>query len=1220
MSTVIIDNRDAAIGQQVVGEQVFFGGERPSPLEREGLRQQIAVRFARAIGRGAVAVDEAVEIDAALRRLLGPRADPREGPGCRLVDVEVPAEAPDELLLPLELLGPPAGAAQALVRCELDDTATVAEAPRAYPEGGRIVLATTEPSERVPGTVLEALRRVCGVGLHLAFGSEHDRRRGAFADALDHLPRASCQRLYDALGPRGDRPGAAVLLLVCGVSEHGPCLHADEGGEAVVAAEALAGTLAPFASHLRLVVLMPVAHGPSVGDPGRTIVELAAALHRHGLASVVAPRLPLPGSALPELVATLLGALLGGARIPPTSLEVAVTRTNARLAAHPGLAYLGLRLYARAADGDDTRPLVIRPYRGLLSFGPEHARFYVGREPEIDEVGRRLTELDARGQPRLVLLVGASGVGKSSLATAGVVPALAGDGWVPLLVRPIRAAVEPLDAALAGIVEVRRLLVVDQLEDVFAEAGSQQAVAAYLQRLWALASTPGVAVIATLRVDALDHGGAVMIDASAGRTLEQLVPGPHAMFVHHLDAAAIRRVIAEPARHVGLELDPGLVDRLCAEMLAEPGALPMLELVLDRLWSRREGRRMVASAHEGGLAVTLAAQANACVDALPEAQRTQAKRILVRLATGPVVGRTARQRRATVDALRPERRERRAAFDVALASLVDARLVVRATASRAGDPEASIQDLTPFAAETIELAHELLLRRWDALRGWIEASAPRLAAIRNLDQWVDEWSKRRTLLTPSQLTYIDAAKLSAEDDDLNGRMLELVAASRRAVRRRRLLRRVLLAGIGVVAIAFAGLSYWALGQRDIARQQTRIAEAERNHASEQAEMAEQERSTATQQTALAEEQSRLAKERLNRVVALVEDLVRYVLPELDPYPEVAEIRLAILDKLGQMLTRLRPAAQDFQAQSNLVLVHAERAGAADKAGDTETKLEELEAAHTIAAELWRAHPDRPMARTLVIESLYGLAIAETESGELGAARAHFLRLLDAGERLQQLDPESTKAQREIFRALFGLGTVTFATNDLELARGTLRRGIALADALSKTDPSDSETQRDLDGALWVLGTVEKRAGNFVAAREVLQRSLALREAVVTAKPQDSKAKRAVCQTLEGLGDVELDAGNHSAAHDFYRRCVAIREALAGADPEDAKASFDVIVTLMRRGLVAMESGDGPTLREVAAVIEQRLAAMDAKGQVAGTPQERALVRRLLQAAEKAAGE
>ena len=70
------------------------------------------------------------------------------------------------------------------------------------------------------------------------------------------------------------------------------------------------------------------------------------------------------------------------------------------------------------------------PFRGLAPFEAEHAAVFFGRERLIDEARRRLVAAAERGT-RFLLIVGASGSGKSSLARAGLIPRLTTPGMAP---------------------------------------------------------------------------------------------------------------------------------------------------------------------------------------------------------------------------------------------------------------------------------------------------------------------------------------------------------------------------------------------------------------------------------------------------------------------------------------------------------------------------------------------------------------------------------------------------------------------------------------------------------------------------------------------------------------------------------------------------------------------------------------------------------------------
>src|SRR5262249_8573586 len=76
-------------------------------------------------------------------------------------------------------------------------------------------------------------------------------------------------------------------------------------------------------------------------------------------------------------------------------------------------------LAAIEALAPSTRPVALpegTPYRGLSAFDAEHRALFFGRDAEVRALMERL------GHEPLVIVAGDSGVGKSSLCRAGVLP------------------------------------------------------------------------------------------------------------------------------------------------------------------------------------------------------------------------------------------------------------------------------------------------------------------------------------------------------------------------------------------------------------------------------------------------------------------------------------------------------------------------------------------------------------------------------------------------------------------------------------------------------------------------------------------------------------------------------------------------------------------------------------------------------------------------------
>src|SRR5581483_3832383 len=99
-------------------------------------------------------------------------------------------------------------------------------------------------------------------------------------------------------------------------------------------------------------------------------------------------------------------------------------------------------LNARGGFGwDNTRPV----FPGLLAFDEADASIYFGRDDDIRRVIERLNARRAQGGAKLVVLLGASGAGKSSLLRAGVHPRLKRDPRNWIVLPPFRPQVHPLD-------------------------------------------------------------------------------------------------------------------------------------------------------------------------------------------------------------------------------------------------------------------------------------------------------------------------------------------------------------------------------------------------------------------------------------------------------------------------------------------------------------------------------------------------------------------------------------------------------------------------------------------------------------------------------------------------------------------------------------------------------------------------------------------------------
>lgn len=726
-----------------------------------------------------------------------------------------------------------------LVRHEWPETTTTAEATTPRAEGGRILLAWSAAGGAVPAAEhQQELATACTDG-HAVFAVDRD--------VLAHTSLASLERTLAQA--KASREPFVALHLLCHGGRQSSTFGGSDGGASVVDGGQIAQILLNYAGTLRLVVLA-ACNGGDNGDPGNHLGSVAQALHRAGIQSVMASRYQLSDTGSTTLTRAFYRALL----VDLAALEDAFMQARTRLASEERLLdWASMQLYARAADGEDTRPVVVRPYRGLLAFHAQHCRFFFGRAAEIDRLLVALEALARASEPRLVVVAGASGTGKSSMVLAGAVPRLLAardQRWESVDLRPGRDPLGALATALARGVDGERplLLVVDQFEELFTQTVDPEARQDFVRRLWALASDASakISVVLTMRIDFIGRTGEIVI--ADGRRLDRVIYGSdHLMLVAQLEREQLSSVIAGPAERVGLELDPGLLDDLVDDAGVEPGALPLLEDTLDALWQRRNGRCLTQTAYLqlGKVTGALSHRADALIKGLDSADRTLARALLVRLVGLRGDADLDTRRRVPIEDLTPNQAELQPRFEPVLAKLVDERLLVR---GREGE------------RTTIEIAHEALIRGWDTLRTWIREDREKLLRLEQIAAWVVEWKARKVLLTGGQLSFAEDTERRWASE-LNADARDLLASSRAHALRQRNRRRAALGGLFAAAIGFAALAWWGLAQADKAANQSKLVAEKAEQVSAQTEIATQQAKAAKQQALEARDAARLAAAR-----------------------------------------------------------------------------------------------------------------------------------------------------------------------------------------------------------------------------------------------------------------------------------------------------------------------------------------------------------------------
>jgi DNA-binding SARP family transcriptional activator/WD40 repeat protein/energy-coupling factor transporter ATP-binding protein EcfA2 len=337
------------------------------------------------------------------------------------------------------------------------------------------------------------------------------------------------------------------------------------------------------------------------------------------------------------------------------------------------------------------------PYQGLLPYDVRDSDAYFGRDAEIADCRSRLA---TQG---VLVVVGPSGSGKSSLVRAGVAAALEREGRRIHAITPGR---RPLDALIGLQERVGDVLVVDQCEEAVLLCHDPAERETFFARLSEHAERGGLVV--ALRADRI---GEITEHAEFARMVERGL-----FLLAPMGTEQLHACIEGPARQAGLLLEPGLVDLLVREVEDEPGALPLLSHALRQTWKHREGRTLTVSGYHasGGIRGAVARSAEGVHDRLPPHQRPLLRALMLRLVGTTAAGELVRSRipRALVTG--------DAAHDHVVDLLVEARLVT-------SDDGA------------LEVAHEALVRAWPRLRAWLEEDVDGQRVLRHLADAAQSW-------------------------------------------------------------------------------------------------------------------------------------------------------------------------------------------------------------------------------------------------------------------------------------------------------------------------------------------------------------------------------------------------------------------------------------------------------------------------------------------------
>lgn len=481
------------------------------------------------------------------------------------------------------------------------------------------------------------------------------------------------------------------------------------------------------------------------------------------------------------------------------------------------------------------------PYKGLVAFKETDSADFFGR----DQVTRDL--IQAVGERRLVGVVGPSGIGKSSVIRAGLIPGLRAGGlvgsreWLITDMFPGSYPYEELEAALLKVaidhpdgffedlardergllrsikrilpVDTEMVLIIDQFEELFTLTVDEQVRNRFVDALVALLddARSRVRVVLGLRADFFDR------PLRYPRFGELLGEGVFPLAAPSRDEIA--EAIVRPAQNLGIQLEEGLLNEIVGDISDQPGALPLLQYALTELFRARASNTLTVHGYRstGGVIGAIPRKADELLAQLDKADQEVTRQVFLRLVAVHQAGSDTRRR------VRESELRSMSIDSTSLERILD----------DFGKYRLLTFDRDPVTrGATVEVAHEAMLTEWHRLRDWIDERREDLLNHRRLSEAEQEWEQSGRdpsyllsgnrlgrletwaeqsdlLLTEGERTYLEAALAHEHERER--------AASDRLLHESQLRRRTrALLGLVATSLLIVLLAVLAFSQRQTA--------------------------------------------------------------------------------------------------------------------------------------------------------------------------------------------------------------------------------------------------------------------------------------------------------------------------------------------------------------------------------------------------------------------
>ncbi len=806
------------------------------------------------------------------------------------------------------------------------------------------------------------------------------------------------------------------------------------------------------------------------------------------------------------------------------------------------------------------------PFPGLQPFHDKQTHLFFGRNKEKDLILNKLGKLREGRRRRWLQIQGPSGIGKSSLIQAAILPEIIrSKNWCVISMRPgedpllnlavvfakgfqqdeakLVAAFRNNLGALDEFFEKTDgpiLLVIDAFEELFALGASQlPKFTQWLTKALGRSRSP-LRLLTTIRSDYLHR-----FDQALG--LAQLLDRRAVRYdLRPMKEADLEGVVKGMAGRTGLRLSKGLAEKMVRDAAGTDCHLPLLGHTLRSLWLRRSREEISREqyANLGGVGGALANRVDELLNSFQGAGRERAKWLILDLVQVGQGGPDTRRPRTREDVLRAAGKDKLAEDVLARLSGLNVpadeepfRLVMVSDTETNGETK----------RQMVELVHDMVLHKVPVVVSWINEHRALLEVLGALESLAREWfiagKPKRDLPAGTLLDHYRGGKEAARVQQMasaNARAF-LDEAIRQQARQKWLKRGIrAMMAVAVVAIVVNAVR----------------AEREKERAELALGLAEHEQIRAEIEKTRAEMEAQHARNSLRLVIDMVDKIVNEVDWQLGRIGHTFETRKKLMTPLREELMKLPPVDQEL---ARVAII------------DTLQRSSDFERLHGKIEEAERAVVDAENLINAVLtkdpnnkEFVALLAMNYSKRGKLRLIQNDKLGALEDFENSIDAFREANKSGE--FRDDHGLATSLIEKGDtlvalgrLELARDSYSEGLGIrqgkginlndyakamvAEALmlrSQTTTDGAVAKTDLNAALEFLEPIVDREKHNLLYQSILCR-IRLLQAKIYRTEKDVARSRAAYAEAKRIAEML-----HENAPEQKEYALLLAESLVGS--------------------------------------------------------------------------